>query len=145
MRAVVQRVVSARVEVLNEIVGQCNHGLLVYVGVGSTDDEGHASKLATKLVNLRIFSDEADKMSRSVIDIGGSVLLVPQFTLYANTNGGRRPSFADAARPDHGQLIFDAVVREVRAHVPVATGRFRSHMRVSSINDGPVTITLETE
>jgi D-tyrosyl-tRNA(Tyr) deacylase len=146
MRAVVQRVLQAAVSIGDESVGQVNAGLCVFVGVGQGDDEAAARTLAEKLTNLRVFEDEEGKMNRSVLDVGGSLLLVSQFTLFGDVRKGRRPSFASAMEPVRAATLFETVVSECRSRgVPVETGRFRAEMRVSLVNDGPVTILIDTE
>lgn len=144
MRALIQRVSQARVRVDGEIVGEIGPGLLALIGVTHDDTEAQAVKLADKIVNLRVFADADDKMNRSVIDTGGSVLAVSQFTLYGDTRKGRRPSYVDAARPEVAEPLFESVVAAVAAAgVPVETGRFRTEMAVELVNDGPVTLTIE--
>ncbi|MGH1506060.1 MAG: D-aminoacyl-tRNA deacylase [Acidimicrobiales bacterium] len=144
MRAVVQRVSRAKVTVDDEVTGEIGAGLCVLVGVTHDDDEAAARKLAAKLVKLRIFSDADDKMNLSVADVGGSILIVSQFTLYGNAAKGNRPAFVDASRPEHAEPLIQLVVDEIAAAgVPVATGRFRADMDVELVNDGPVTILVE--
>ena len=144
MRAVVQRVSSARVEVAGEVVGAIDSGLLVLLGVAPTDTEADAEALAAKLVGLRIFRDEQDKMNLSVADVGGGVLVISQFTLYGNARKGRRPSFIEAAPPEIAEPVVDATVAAIEAlGLPTATGRFGADMAVSLTNDGPVTLILE--
>jgi D-tyrosyl-tRNA(Tyr) deacylase len=144
MRAVVQRVAWAKVEVLGEIVGAIEKGLLVYLGVARSDTAADRAYVLNKIVGLRVFENEAGKMDRSVVDVAGALLLVSQFTLYGDVRRGLRPSFDDAMRAEDAELVCDAFVREARAKVPVETGRFRTHMRVSSLNDGPVTIWIDS-
>ena len=145
MRAVVQRVTRASVEVDGELVGSIGAGLLALVGVTHDDDAAAAVKLASKLANLRVLDDDAGVMNRSVLDAGGEVLVVSQFTLYGDTSGGRRPSWIAAATPDVAAPLVEAVVDELRAlGVPVETGRFQAEMQVSLVNDGPVTVLVET-
>jgi D-tyrosyl-tRNA(Tyr) deacylase len=144
MRALVQRVTRARVEVDGEVVGEIGPGLCVLVGVTHTDDEAAADKLAAKLWGLRIFDDEDGVMNRSVVDVGGEVLVVSQFTLYGDTRKGRRPSWIDAARPEQAEPLVERVVEALRAEgARVATGRFRAEMQVTLTNDGPVTLLVE--
>ena len=146
MRAVVQRVSSASVDVEDERVAEMGEGLLVLVGVGHGDDEGSAVDLAKKIVGLRIFEDDDGKMNRSLADTGGTLGLVSQFTLLANTRKGRRPSFGDAAPPEKAEPLFERVVEEARAlGVPIVTGRFRKMMKVSLVNEGPVTLLVDTD
>lgn len=144
MRAVVQRVTEANVTVADEVVGAIGAGLCVLVGVTHTDTEAQAARLAEKLWHLRIFDDEAGVMNRSVADAGGELLVVSQFTLYGDTTGGRRPSWIAAARAEQAEPLVDAVVARLRElGATVATGRFRTDMRLSLVNDGPVTVSLE--
>jgi len=146
VRAVVQRVSRARVEVDDEVVAEMGAGLLVLVGVGARDDEGHAGELARKIAGLRIFEDESGKMNRSLLDVGGALGLVSQFTLQADLRKGRRPSFGDAAPPEEARRLFDRVVVEAEGlGLPVVTGRFGARMEVSLVNSGPVTILIDTE
>ena len=145
MRAVAQRVSRAEVEVEGEIVGRIDRGLLVYLGAAKGDAESDLDYIAQKLGGLRIFEDEAGKMSRSVLDIGGSVLVISQFTLFGDVRRGRRPSFDDAAPPDEARLRYEELVARLRAlGLPVETGRFRAHMDVRSSVDGPVTILIDS-
>ena len=145
MRAVVQRVTGASVEVDGEVVGTIGAGLLALVGVTHDDDETAARRLAGKLAHLRVLDDDAGVMNRSVLDTGASVLVVSQFTLYGDTSGGRRPSWIAAAKPEVAAPLVEAVVEELRAlGVPVETGRFQAEMQVLLVNDGPVTVLVET-
>lgn len=145
MRAVIQRVTEAKVEVEGRIVGQVGKGLLVYLGVGTADTETDAQFMAEKLANLRIFSDEAGKMNRSVIDVGGGVLLVSQFTLYGDCRKGRRPGFDAAGEPGLAERLYEKVGQLIAAEdVPVQKGSFGAHMHVTSVNDGPVTFLLDS-
>jgi D-aminoacyl-tRNA deacylase len=146
VRAVVQRVTSASVTVDGRIAGEIRAGLLVLLGVSRTDNTESAAYLAEKIANLRIFSDEAGKMNLSLIDIGGSALVVSQFTLYGDTRGGRRPSFLQAAPPEEASRFYEEFVQLMRAlGVAVETGVFQAQMRVELVNDGPVTILLDSE
>ncbi|MFB3882565.1 MAG: D-aminoacyl-tRNA deacylase [Armatimonadota bacterium] len=146
MRAVVQRVSSAHVEVEGKTTGSIDRGLLALLGVGQGDGEKQAAWLAEKIAGLRIFEDEAGKMNLSVQDVGGSVLVVSQFTLYGDCRRGRRPSFTEAAPPDLADRLYQVFVTHLRAlSVPVETGVFQAHMNVHLVNDGPVTIWLDTE
>ena len=143
MISVLQRVRQARVEVAGQVVGQIGAGLLVLVCAERGDTEQEADKLLAKLLKLRIFSDAAGKMNQSVQDTGGGLLLVSQFTLAADTTGGNRPSFTQAAAPDEGRRLYDYLVAQARkAHPEVATGEFAADMQVHLVNDGPVTIPL---
>ncbi len=144
MKAVVQRVARARVEIGGETVGAIEAGLLVLLCAERGDAEAQADRLLAKLLKLRIFSDEAGKMNRSVQDIGGGLLVVSQFTLAADVSGGNRPSFTLAAAPDEGRRLYDHFVAQARAaHPVVATGAFGADMQVHLVNDGPVTIPLQ--
>ena len=143
MISVLQRVRQARVEVAGQVVGEIGAGLLVLVCAERGDTEQEADKLLAKLLKLRIFSDAAGKMNQSVQDTGGGLLLVSQFTLAAETTGGNRPSFTQAAPPDEGRRLYDYFVAQARAmHPEVATGQFAADMQVHLVNDGPVTIPL---
>lgn len=144
MRAVVQRVARAKVEVDEASVGSIERGLLVLVGVAEGDTEADLEWLARKLVALRIFPDESGKMNLSVADVSGSVLLVSQFTLCADVGKGTRPSFGKAMAPEQAQAMFERLVAKVAEAVPVATGRFGAHMMVELVNDGPVTLWLDS-
>ena len=144
MIGLLQRVSKARVEMDGDEIAAIGRGLLVLVGVERHDDEAAATRLADRLVAYRVFADEAGRMNRSVREVGGSVLLVPQFTLAADTSGGLRPSFSAAAPPAQGRALFDRLVTRIRASgVPYAVGRFGADMQVSLTNDGPVTFWLE--
>ena len=144
MRGLVQRVKSASVTVAGEVVGAIDHGLCVLVGVTHDDTADRAAKLAAKLWNLRVMADDDGVMNRSVAETTGEVLVVSQFTLYGNTERGRRPSWIDAARPEVAEPLVDAVVAELaRLGATVATGRFRTDMQVELVNDGPVTVLVE--
>lgn len=145
MRAVIQRVSKASVEVEGEVVGAIGRGWLVLLGVGRDDTPDDAARLAEKLVNLRAFEDEAGKMNRSVADVDGAILVVSQFTIMADCRAGRRPGFADAAPPELAESLYEEFVRQVDAlGRPVATGRFRAEMAVSLVNEGPVTFLLDS-
>jgi len=145
VRAVVQRVSQARVEVGERGVGAIDRGLLVLVGVEQGDGASDVAYIAAKVRDLRIFEDDAGKMNRSVADIGGAVLVVSQFTLSGDARNGRRPSFASAAPPDVARVLYEAVVRELAGSgLQVATGEFRAMMQVTLTNDGPVTILLDS-
>lgn len=146
MRAVAQRVSSARIEVGGEVVAEMGPGLLALVGVGVADDDSAAYELARRLVGLRVFEDEAGRMNRALPDVAGTLGVVSQFTLYADTRHGRRPSFSGAAPAQVAEPLVEAVAAAARSlGVPVVTGRFRAEMRVSLVNDGPVTLLLDTE
>jgi len=144
MKAVIQRVSSANVSVDGNIVGEIGQGLLVLLGVEKGDDEAHSHWLAEKVVSLRIFSDEAGKMNLSLKDVGGGLLAVSQFTLAGNCLKGKRPSFDGAAPPDEGKRLYKHFIEAARnMGVPVAAGIFQADMKVSLVNDGPVTFVLE--
>ena len=144
MRAVIQRVSRAAVTVGEETVGAIGPGLCVLVGVTHDDTEAQAVKLAERLWKLRIFSDDDGKMNRSVADTGGSLLVISQFTLYADTSSGNRPSYTDAARPETAEPLIELVISHLRSlGATVETGRFGADMVVDLVNNGPVTISLE--
>lgn len=146
MRAVVQRVRSASVQVAEQEVARIAHGLAVLLGVGHDDRPEDGERLAAKLVALRIFDDERGKLGRTVMDVGGSVLAVPQFTLYGDIRHGRRPDFAHAAPPDMGRRLFEAFCGALRGGgAPVSQGTFGANMRVLLEGDGPVTIVVSTD
>lgn len=148
MRALVQRVSQASVNIESKITGQIGKGLLILLGISSNDVESDAKYLAEKCANLRIFEDSQEKMNLSVQDIHGSALVVSQFTLYADTRRGNRPSFTEAAPPEKSEKLYEYFVEQLRdllGEKKVATGVFRSMMEVSLINDGPVTIMLESK
>ena len=146
MMSVIQRVKQARVEVEGRITGQIEQGLLVLACAERGDTDAEADKLLAKLLKLRIFSDEAGKMNRSLQDVGGGLLIVSQFTLAADTRGGNRPSFTGAAAPDEGRRLYDYFVERARAaHPLVQTGEFAADMQVHLLNDGPVTIPMRIE
>ena len=146
MRACIQRVSRAEVVVAGESVGQIEAGLVVLLGVAHDDDRDDARYLADKVVELRIFADDLGKMNRSLAEAGGSMLVVSQFTLLGDCRKGRRPSFIDAAPPEKGEELYLAFVDAVRAKgIQVATGRFRARMDVSLVNDGPVTMLLDSK
>ena len=145
MKAVLQRVTSASVEIEGKIVGQIRSGLLVLLGVEKRDSESDGRYLVEKIRALRIFSDEQGKMNRSLVDVGGAVLLVSQFTLLGRTAHGRRPSFDAAAPPDEAKRLYELVAMELRAQgTIVETGVFASHMQVALLNDGPVTFVMDS-
>ena len=146
MIALLQRVRQARVEVEGTTVGAIDSGLLVLVCAERGDSEAEAHRLLAKILKLRIFSDDAGKMNKSVQDIGGGLLLVSQFTLAADTSGGNRPGFSQAAAPDEGRRLYNYLVERARAaHPVVQTGRFAADMQVHLVNDGPVTIPMRME
>ncbi len=145
MRAVVQRVASAKVTVDGEVTGAIARGLLVYLGAGKGDDAAARAWTLGKVLGLRIFPNDQGKMDRSVVDVGGALLVVSQFTLYGDVSKGRRPSFEGAMPPEEAERAYDAFVADARATgITVATGRFRADMQVASENDGPITIWLDS-
>lgn len=145
MRVLLQRVSSASVRVEGATTGAIEGGLLLLVGVGPGDGREEAQRLADKVATLRIFSDDAGKFNRSLLDVGGAALVVSQFTLYADTRKGRRPSFIDAAPPEQAAPLVDIFAAALQAHgIRVERGVFGAHMRVTLVNDGPVTIMLES-
>ena len=144
MRLVIQRVSEASVTVNDQVVGQIGAGLCILVGIGKDDNPTKAAALADKVKNLRIFADELGKMNRSVAAIGGAILAISQFTLYADCRSGNRPSFTDAAPPAMAEKLYEVFAQRLRqAGISVATGQFQAHMRVALVNDGPVTLVLE--
>jgi D-tyrosyl-tRNA(Tyr) deacylase len=146
MLAVVQRVREAKVVVEGRTIGEIGPGLLALVCAERGDGEAQADKLLAKLLKLRIFSDDAGKMNRSVQDVGGGLLVVSQFTLAADTSGGNRPSFTNAAPPDEGRRLYDYFVAQAHAaHPVVQTGEFAADMKVHLVNDGPVTIPMQVK
>lgn len=145
MRAVIQRVSSAEVEVEGRIVGRIHHGLLVYLGAAVEDTSADVDYLARKIIGLRVFEDETGKMSLSVVDCAGAVLVVSQFTLFGDVRRGRRPSFEGAAPPDGAKLLYEELVTALRRQgLPTETGQFRAHMVVRAEVDGPVTILVDS-
>ena len=150
MRAVVQRVAHAQVAVLTEqdqrVSGEIQQGLMVLLGVAHGDTDSDARYIADKIAHLRVFTDAEDKMNLSVLEVGGSVLLVSQFTLYGDVRNGRRPSYIEAARPEKAAHVYELVAKLLRGHgLTVATGEFQTHMQVSLCNDGPVTLLLDSD
>ena len=147
MRILIQRVMSANVVVAGSVTGAIDNGLLLLVGVTHADTESMENRMADKIVKLRIFGDEKGLMNRSVIDIGGSLLAISQFTLYADAKHGNRPSYTNAARPEQASPAFDRLVAKLAARLgkPVPTGVFGADMKVTLVNDGPVTIWLDSE
>jgi len=146
MRAVVQRVTKARVVVEGSVTGEIGPGLVVLVAVGRDDTDATAATMADKLVNLRIFNDDQGKMNRSLLDTGGAILAVSQFTLYGDARGQRRPSFMQAAPPEKGKALYEEFVRALKAIGPcVESGVFQAHMSVELATDGPVTILLDSD
>ncbi|MGB2582977.1 MAG: D-aminoacyl-tRNA deacylase [Dehalococcoidia bacterium] len=146
MRALSQRVSQASVSVEGQVIAAINQGFVVFVGVGRGDSDIDARYLAEKIANLRVFADESGKFNLSILDIGGEVLVVSQFTLFASTRKGRRPSFTDAAPPEEAEPLMDTFVQFLRtAGLRVDTGRFQQYMLVEIHNDGPVTIFIDSE
>ena len=146
MRAILQRVSEARVQIDGATVGEIGHGLLVLLGVTKSDTAEQARWLADKIVSLRIFNDADGKMNLDLAEVGGAILVVSQFTLYGDCSKGRRPSFIDAAPPEIAIPLYEAFINAVKAHgIPTATGRFGAMMQVSLINDGPVTLILDSK
>jgi D-tyrosyl-tRNA(Tyr) deacylase len=146
MRAVIQRVSEASVTVAGEVVGQIGRGLLVLLGVGRGDGPTEAAFLAEKIAGMRIFPDDEGRFNRSALDIGGAALVVSQFTLYGDTRRGRRPSFSDAAPPEAAAPLVEEFAAALRRHgIVVATGSFGAYMQVALVNDGPVTLILDSE
>lgn len=146
MRFVIQRVTDSSVVIDGETVGKIGRGYLVLIGVSDSDTEAVADKMVKKMIGLRIFEDENGKTNLSLADVGGSLLLVSQFTLYANCRKGNRPSFIEAGSPDRAEALYEYIIAECRKSVPdVQTGRFGAEMKVSLVNDGPFTILLDSE
>lgn len=144
MKFVIQRVKNAQVDVDNKTVGKIDNGFLVLIGITHTDTKEIADYLVKKLINLRVFEDENRKMNLSLNDINGSILLVSQFTLYANCSGGNRPSFTEAAKSDFANELYEYIISECKKKIEkVETGIFGADMKVSLVNDGPVTVILE--
>ena len=145
MKAILQRVTQASVSIANEKIGEIKHGLVVLVGVADGDTIKDATYLAQKTANLRIFTDDAGRFNLSALDVKGELLIISQFTLLADTRKGRRPSFIDAAQPDHALELFNCLIEETRnTGLKVETGRFQEYMQVEIHNDGPVTIMLDS-
>ena len=145
MRALVQRVTEASVSVDGEVLGQIGPGLVVLVGIARTDGDRHIEYIVSKAVNLRIFEDDEGRFNLSALDVGADLLVISQFTLYADTRRGRRPGFTDAASPDEASDVFETTLNRFKeSGLRVETGRFQAHMRVEIHNDGPVTIMLDS-
>jgi D-tyrosyl-tRNA(Tyr) deacylase len=146
LRAVIQRVKRASVTVDSHVAGEIQTGMLILLGVGRDDTSESALYLAEKIAHLRIFADDAGKMNHSLLEIGGSALVVSQFTLYGDTRGGRRPSYIEAAPPEVANRLYEEFVQCLRSlGVPIKTGVFQAHMEVELVNDGPVTILVDSE
>ncbi|MGT2933549.1 D-aminoacyl-tRNA deacylase [Streptococcus catagoni] len=145
MKIIIQRVSKASVSIDSQIVGAIEKGLMLLVGVGPEDKQEDVDYMVGKIVNMRIFSDDQDKMNLSVQDVKGSILSISQFTLYANTKKGKRPAFTGAASPELARQIYDNFNQALSAHCPVQKGQFGADMQVSLVNDGPVTIILDSK
>lgn len=145
MRAVVQRVSRAKVTIEGKIRGEIGRGYMALIGIEENDRQADLDYICEKLINLRIFEDEAGKMNLAIADAGGSILLVSQFTLYGDARKGRRPGFIRAARPETAIPLYEAAIAKLRESVPVETGEFGADMQVEMVNDGPVTILLDSE
>ena len=143
MKALIQRVTSSSIEVEGTNVGQINKGLLVFIGIEKLDELSHADKMVNKILSYRVFSDKNEKMNLSVIDINGDVMLVPQFTLAADTKNGTRAGFSTAMKPLEAENIYDYMVEKFKTFVNIQSGIFGADMKVSLVNDGPVTFLLE--
>ena len=145
MRCVIQRVTEASVTVDGEVIGKIGRGYMILIGVSAEDGEKDVKYMADKVPNLRIFEDADGKMNRSILDEGGEILAVSQFTLYGDARGGRRPSFSTAARPEQANALYEQLVEAWRAQgIHVETGRFRAEMKVALVNDGPVTLLMDS-
>ena len=147
MRLVLQRVSTASVTIAGRVAGQIGHGLLVFVGIEAADTAADGGWLADKTVKLRIFADETGAMNQSVTDVGGGILLISQFTLHASTRKGTRPSFNQAARPEHARPLYEQFIAQLSTALgrPVATGEFGAFMQVALVNDGPVTLMIDSK
>ena len=146
MRFVIQRVQNASVTVDEEVIGQIGRGYMVLIGVCEADDEAVADRMVDKMIKLRINEDEEGKTNLALADVGGALLLVSQFTLYANCKKGNRPSFVEAGSPDHANAMYEYIIEKCRERVPVVeTGSFGAEMKVALVNDGPFTIVLDSE
>lgn len=146
MRAVVQRVLYASCEVKGEIAGKIDKGLLIFLGIGKDDNEADIDYIIDKVINLRIFEDESGKMNLSVKDVGGSILLISQFTLFGDVRKGRRPSFDSAMPPDNAEILYEKSIQKFKnTNIKIETGRFKEMMKISLLNDGPVTILLDSK
>jgi len=144
MRLLIQRVKKASVEVNQEVIGAIDRGLLVFLGIHKDDQPKQTEWMISKTIHLRIFEDEQGKMNKSLMDIQGQILVISQFTLYGNCQAGRRPDFLEAAPPQIAEPIYEKFIRELKISVPsVQSGKFRAHMEISLINDGPVTLMIE--
>jgi D-tyrosyl-tRNA(Tyr) deacylase len=145
MRAVLQRVAEASVQIDGQEVGRIGRGILVLLGIGRDDLPEDSGQLAEKIVHLRIFPDQDDKMNHSIMEVGGGILVVSQFTLWGDCRKGRRPSYTDAALPEHARPLYEHFIEQLKQFsIPVATGRFQEMMQVHLVNDGPVTLMLDS-
>jgi D-aminoacyl-tRNA deacylase len=145
LRACIQRVSEAQVTIGGAVTGRIGRGLVVLLGVGQQDVDADVAWLAEKIIGLRVFEDDAGRMNRSLVEVGGALLVVSQFTLYGDCRRGRRPSFTSAAPPDLAERLYELfVATAIGSGIPVATGRFREHMLVSLVNDGPVTMWIDS-
>lgn len=145
MRVILQRAISSKVSVDGTVIGSIGRGLTILFGVGKEDEESSVAKLAEKIVNVRIFQDDDGKMNHSLLDIKGEILLISQFTLYADARKGRRPSFIGAADPEKGRMLYEKMIQALKGYgVSVATGEFGGYMLVEIANDGPTTIMLDS-
>lgn len=146
MRALLQRVSSASVTVNHSVIGEINDGLLIFLGIEDRDSMTDIDWLSGKIARLRLFADEADLMNRSLLDTGGSALIISQFTLHANTKKGNRPSFTRAARPEHAKPLYDSFIKALEHHLdkPCQSGEFGADMQVHLVNDGPVTLLIDS-
>ena len=145
MKFIIQRVSNASVTVENNIIGKIDHGFLVLIGITHSDTKEIANSMIKKLINLRVFKDTQDKMNLALKDINGSLLLVSQFTLYADCSHGNRPGFTNAAKPDYANELYEYIISECKKYdIPVETGKFGADMKVNLLNDGPVTIILDS-
>lgn len=145
MRLLIQKVTSASVKIEDEVISSIQKGLLIFLAIHKNDTEDIISKLTEKITKLRIFEDENKKINHSIIDIQGEILIVPQFTLYGNSSKGNRPSFTEAAEPKKAEAYYEKFVAALKEkNIPVATGKFRTYMQVQLINDGPVTLIIDS-
>ncbi len=147
MKAIIQRVTKSSVSVENQIIGEINKGITVFLGVGEDDTINDLEYIANKLLNLRIFEDDLGKMNLSIKDINGEILLISQFTLYGNTRKGNRPSFTNAANPEKANKFYNDIIKYLKENslLTIKSGRFRAHMEIMIINDGPVTLTIDSK
>ncbi len=146
MKFVIQKVLNASVTVENNVIGRIQKGLVVLIGIKQNDSKEIADYIINKLVRMRIFEDENDKMNLSINDVDGQILAISQFTLYADCTSGNRPSFIEAEKPERAKELYNYIIQELQSKVKhVATGSFGAHMQVSLVNDGPVTIVLEKD